>query len=215
MTAFHGFVFSKLHLIGTRSEGPKYVLQQFDYSELAILKQTDLWQEDPKLQKELGKKVTLEGKLTEAGLIYDHFSPYVPEKLPLGNVQQLEVDLILEANPICLDRVPTKSLLRPYKITLTVRWPYRSIWRGQCPTSQLYDIFVEYEGNSLWQWSKNRFFLQVQTPVSIQGGSPYAFAETWVIDPATIQTEGTYTIRAVFIASGQEVTKDVVIKFAN
>ena len=43
MNEFHGFIFSKLHLIGSKSEGPNYFLQQFDYSELPLAKQAQLW----------------------------------------------------------------------------------------------------------------------------------------------------------------------------
>jgi len=38
MSEFHGFMFSKLHLIGSKSEGPRYLLQQFDYSEIHVAK---------------------------------------------------------------------------------------------------------------------------------------------------------------------------------
>jgi hypothetical protein len=33
MERFDGYLFSKLHLIGSKSEGPTYFLQQFDYKE--------------------------------------------------------------------------------------------------------------------------------------------------------------------------------------
>jgi len=78
MNEFHGFLFSKLHLIGSKSEGPTYFLQQFDYSEIAITKQTHLWEQDPRLQEHLGSKITIDGKLVSGCLNYEKVRPYSP-----------------------------------------------------------------------------------------------------------------------------------------
>ena len=59
-------------------------------------------------------------------------------------------------------------------------------------------------------------FAEVITPVSIPGGSEFhEFAEIWKINPDDIVSEGIYTARALFVASGQEVTKDFEIRFAH
>jgi hypothetical protein len=70
MEKFEGFLFSKLHLIGSRSEGPIYNLQHWDYSEIKIKKKTNLWEEDPELQKFLGKKVVIEGEKESDEITY-------------------------------------------------------------------------------------------------------------------------------------------------
>ena len=72
---FRGFLFSKLQGFGTKSEGPIYFLQQSDLTELMIEKQTQLWQEDPHLQKYLGSKVKINGKLVSGCLKYEKVDP--------------------------------------------------------------------------------------------------------------------------------------------
>ena len=58
-------------------------------------------------------------------------------------------------------------------------------------------------------------FAEVVTPISIPGGSDFhEFPEVWKINPADIVSEGIYTAGALFIASGQEVTKEFEIRFA-
>lgn len=104
-------------------------------------------------------------------------------------------------------------LLQQLDLVLSVEWPYRSIWTGQCPTSQLYDFFIERNGEIVTWWSRNLSFPQVITTVRIPGGSPKPFPVQWVFSAIDIQHEGPYTMRAKFIASGQEVTKNFNIKF--
>ena len=58
-----GFLFMKLGNIGTRSEGPQYFLQKWDYAEIAIAKKALLFQSDPKLQPLVGHKVKLTGSM--------------------------------------------------------------------------------------------------------------------------------------------------------
>jgi len=96
----------------------------------------------------------------------------------------------------------------PLVLSLGVEWPYRSIWHGVCPTSQIYDFWVQRSGKTLWQWSNGHVFAQHVTPVSISGGAWHEFRETWNIDPASISESGRYTARARFIASGQEAVCD-------
>ena len=214
MTQFHGFIFSKLHLIGSKSEGPSYFLQQFDYSEVPLAKQVELWQEDPDLQNVLGTKVTIAGNIVDGKLQYDKIKPYVPGSAE-EEEHRLKIRLQPEAEEIWLNKMPPSPAAKPFKLTLEVEWPYRSIWKGICPTSQIYDFFVEFEGKRIWQWSQGKFFLQALTPVAIPGGSPHAFSETWLIEPDTIQSEGIYTLRGLFIASAQEIEEQIQIKFAS
>ncbi len=78
MNEFHGFLFSKLHAIGSKSEGPTYFLQQFDYKEIEIEKKTHPWEQDPDLQKYLASKITIAGELVSGHLRYDKVKPYSP-----------------------------------------------------------------------------------------------------------------------------------------
>ena len=215
MSEFNGFLFSKLHLIGSKSEGPSYSLQQFDYSEIPIAKHAELWEQDPNLQKALGSKVTIGGKLSAGKLQYNSITPYSPPKAAGEKEQRLKVDLKLETEELWLNKMPPSPPPRPFKIALEVEWPNRSVWKGICPTSQIYDFFVEFEGQRIWQWSQGKFFLQALTPVAIPGGSPHTFSETWIIEPEKIQSEGLYTVCGLFIASGQETEKQLQIRFAH
>ena len=77
-TTFHGFLFSKLQSIGTRSEGPGYFLQTFDGREIPIIKHASPWQPDPELQRYVGIKVTIEGELLGEAITYRVIKPYEP-----------------------------------------------------------------------------------------------------------------------------------------
>ncbi|MBU0501363.1 MAG: hypothetical protein KJ558_00985 [Gammaproteobacteria bacterium] len=219
MKAFQGFLFSKLQAIGTRSEGPGYYMQQFDYCEIPIAKQAEPWREDPLLQQALSTKVSISGKIADGELHYDAINPYSPPTGTEADVEaelpSLKITLIPEAGELWLDLMPPSPPPRPFKITLELEWPYRSIWQGICPTSQLYDFFVEFDGKCIWQWSEGRAFMDVLTPVAIPGGSPHPFTEIWIIEPGTLPAEGLYTIRGLFIASGQEAERQVQIRFAH
>ncbi|MCK4732223.1 MAG: hypothetical protein KAT65_07170, partial [Methanophagales archaeon] len=65
---------------------------------------------------------------------------------------------------------------------------------------------------TIWTWSQDRAFAQIITPVYIPGGDFHEFPEVWKVNPEDIVSEGTYTARAIFIASGQEVSKDFEVK---
>jgi hypothetical protein len=70
VTVFNGYLFSKLAAIGTKSEGPKYFLQQADYHELVVCKKVEHWQKDPVLHPHLDFKVVIEGELLPDGIHY-------------------------------------------------------------------------------------------------------------------------------------------------
>jgi len=65
MTRFDGYLFSKLQMIGTRSEGPAYYIQQWNYMELPIIKKAKLHKTDPKLHSHIGQRVSITGKMTD------------------------------------------------------------------------------------------------------------------------------------------------------
>lgn len=209
---FDGYLFSKLHLIGSKSEGPTYYLQQFDYKEIVVNKQVYLWQEDPTLHKFLAKKVTVEGEIKDSRIEYKSIRDHKPGPPP----KQLVVKLKLSTDILHIMKKSPKT--RPSQclgLKLMVKWPYRSIWEGHCPTSQLYEFTIEYLDKIIWRWSENKFFTQALTPVRIPGGRFHEFEENWVIKPDDAMSEGSYTARTLFIASGQEALEKFQIKFLN
>ncbi len=215
MGKYNGFLFSKLGGIGSKSEGPTYFLQQFDYKEIMVIKKVPLWKEDPSLQKFLGKKVTIEGKMNNMGIVYEKIIDYKPTKEDTEK-KGLNLDLKLGADILWVNKMPRGSEpSQSMALTLLVQWPWRSVWQGHCPTTQTYDFSIEHKGKVIWRWSHGKFFGKIVTPVSISGGVFKKFAEeVWPINPHEIQSEGTYEARALFIASGQEISKNFEIKFA-
>lgn len=72
MNTFNGYLFAKLANIGTRSEGAEYYLQQPDYTEVRVIKQVNLWEEDPVLHPLLANKVEITGTLIDdEGIKYE------------------------------------------------------------------------------------------------------------------------------------------------
>lgn len=215
MKKIHGYLFSKLDNIGSKSEGPAYHLQQFDYTELEVMKQANLWQEDPVLHPLIASKVTLIGDVRPDGIMYEQAHPYTPDDLS-GTLQKLQVALILEDDTLWIDKMPgSANTEQTMALTLSVTWPFRSIWESQCPTTQRHDFWIEYQGNTLWRWSDGQVFADVITPVKIPGGSPHKFTEVWPVNTAAITDEGIYTAHAVHIASGITVSDTFKIKFAH
>lgn len=97
MAQFDGYLFSKLALIGTKSEGPAYFLQQWDYREFPVEKRSYPWKPDPQLHSFLNKKVTIAGVIGEGGIHYYRVTDLAEEAEKLSPEQQegLKVDLQL------------------------------------------------------------------------------------------------------------------------
>jgi hypothetical protein len=225
---FHGYLFAKLDNIGSESEGPEYFLQQWDdqgnTNDIPIHKKVGLWEVDPELHQYLAWKVTIVGELKEEKIHYEEIKGDEPPPWPPN---ELELDLTIEGQhyneaegALWIDKQPSHNgppaPLRTLNITLHVEWPYRSIWHGQCPTSQLYDFFLEDpQGKVIWQWSKSMMFMQKITAVNIWGGPPVEFPVTWYYFGDAIEKMGTYAVRSQFIAADQEVSKQFEIKFAD
>lgn len=218
MDRFDGYLFSKLHLIGSKSEGPIYILQRWDYSEHQVIKKTMPWQEDPNLHKFLDKKVTIEGAFGQDGIRYETISVLssTPKVVPDEAVpNKLEVSVKPEKEVLWVNKMPPQPKPQSMNLTLSVQWPYRSIWHGVCPTSQIYDFFVEKDGQMIWQWSKGRMFSMIVTPVNVSGGSPIEYTVRWDFSSDQIQAEVDYLARAVFIAARQEAATAFQVKFAS
>lgn len=222
MKKFDGYLFSKLDKTGSKSEGPVYILQQWDYTEIPVVKKVELWKEDPKLHEFLGKKVTIEGVLREKEIHYEKIEGFLDPNEPGEKLLDIELKLQLKEDGVLwINKMPSPEPLPPpirnMQITLLVRWPHRSIWRSTCPTSQLYDFFIEDpDSNVIWQWSKCMRFVFKQTAVSIPGDLNFTeLPVTWNFFNNAIESIGTYTARAVFIASEQKVSKEFEVRFAH
>lgn len=215
MDKFDGYLFSKLHLIGTKSEGPEYILQCFNYSELPIVKKTNLWEQDPALHNFLGKKITIEGKTTNSGIEYKKISDYKVTRNK-ADKEPLDVDLKLESEILWVNKQPGVNSIsqQSFQLSLLVKYPLRGMWNGITSTSQIYDFIIEYKDKTIWRWSEGKQFLQYNMPIQLIGGHIYEYPESWVFNPKTIESEGTYTVRGIFIASRQEIVKKFQVKFA-
>ena len=212
---FDGYLFAKLGAIGTKSEGPIYLLQQNDYHELSVQKHVPRWKEDPALHKLLGKKVTLLGKYTASGIDYDSASEQT-DVVPGDHANRLVVSLGTESDTLWIYKTagPGKHHQR-FGLTLSVQWPYRSIWKGQCPTSQLYEFRIRTRDHEVWRWSTGHVFAQMVTPVAIPGGGPVLYSVFWDVDPSQIQAPGEYIAEASFLASGQAIQAHFKVGFAH
>ncbi len=211
---FDGYLFSKLDRIRSKSEGPEYFLQQFDYQEYPVIKKAHPWLKDETLHPFLNKKVTIEGDMAISGIVYESVRDYKPRRSRDEN--PLTVALELESDVLWVNKMPPgPNPSQSFELTLVVNWPYRGTWQGRCPTSQLYDFWINCEGETIWRWSDGKVFLPVVTPINLLGGRDHRFTEVWSFKPESIELEGSYTAGALFIASGQEVTKDFTVKFAH
>lgn len=77
---FNGFLYEVLDAIGTEDEGPIYFLQQFNGTDLPILKKATKGREDDTLQTLIGKKVTIEGNMLGQSIEYKRIAPYTAAK---------------------------------------------------------------------------------------------------------------------------------------
>ncbi|MGB8601718.1 MAG: hypothetical protein WCD42_05920 [Rhizomicrobium sp.] len=77
---FNGFLYEVLDAIGTEDEGPIYFLQQFNGTDLPILKKAAKDREDDTLQGLIGKKVTIEGNMLGQSIEYKRIGPYAATK---------------------------------------------------------------------------------------------------------------------------------------
>ncbi len=70
LETYIGYLFSQTERIGTRSEGPEYYLR-IDGKEIHVIKNAELWEEDPILQKMIDRKVWISGNLVDGELFYE------------------------------------------------------------------------------------------------------------------------------------------------
>ena len=70
-----GYLVSRTERIGTKSEGPEYYLRLEDGREIHVIKNADLWKEDPRLQEKVGVEVWVLGTLVDGEMIYKEVNP--------------------------------------------------------------------------------------------------------------------------------------------
>ena len=85
------------------------------------------------------------------GIRYDKITDLSKEAtiLPDEPRENLKLDLELGfGGTLVVRKGPSAPPSQEMDLTLNVEWPYRSIWRGECPTTQLYDFLIERGGQS-------------------------------------------------------------------
>lgn len=217
LKVFEGYLFAKLARLGSKSEGPEYYLQMKDGKELLVLKKTELWEEDPALEEFLGERVEILGEWVEKGIEYKRVKlvsqPW--RQLNVSIQAALPNDILWVAREPGPKDVRFPQPLRSMKLALEVEWPYRSIWRGECPTTQLFDFWIYGpDGRELWQWSESMIFVDEPIVVEVPGGAPHHAKVVWCFYDHAIPAAGEYLIRAIFLPSGQKVEKVFEVKFA-
>jgi len=213
---FTGNLFTKMENVGSKSEGPGYYLKLKDKTEMKIKKDAELWQEDPYLQRFVGTCIVIDGTMEGGMLNYEQI-------LSCDLIEDTELTLMtdlrlgIEENVLWVDKMPGFDPQKKQKmdLTLRVKWPYRSIWKGKCITSQIYNFEIRKGKKVIWRWSDDKKFNKMITTVEIPGGEFIEYPVVWTFSPNDIESEGSYTAWAIFIASEQEVSKNFEIKFAH
>ncbi len=230
MEKFNGFIFAKLAQIGTRYEGPEYFLQIFEKekntTEIPIRKKSQLWEIDHQLHQFLAQKVAIKGQLKNKSIIYEEIERFGSTSPEPEN--QLELSLkfegrmfseakqVLYVNKMVSPITPPPPLPEVLRITLHYKWPGQSNYRKSCPTSQFSDFVIkDPNGNTIWQWSNSILFLDKETAFELRGNHEYSFPVEWNYFSNAVAISGEYLVIASFIATGQEVSKILEIKFAH
>ncbi|KIX13928.1 BsuPI-related putative proteinase inhibitor [Dethiosulfatarculus sandiegensis] len=211
MAVFEGYLFSKLHLIGSKSEGVSYFLQLSDYEEVYVTKKAVLWQQDEVLHPYLNQKVSIKGELVQGALQYEEISPLGYLGIRTDRQEGMEVELAAKPAIIYLPKEGETPFL-PLTMTLSAIWTKRSVWHGLCPTSQIYDFWAEFNGKEIWRWSADRVFMPVVTQVVMTGHVPYHYSESWLIPPEAISEPGTLMLNGIYIPTGQEDSLGIQVK---
>lgn len=219
MQDFHGYLFTNLEAVGTKSEGPVYFLQVFDRQTIRrvkVLKEVYPWEKDPTLHPFLDQKITILGDSQQDCIACRGIRADVPHA-PQVDPELLELTLRLDPeapNPLYVNKMPPGPNTTHLELTLIVKWPYRSIWWSLCPTSQVYDFFISDEDGVMKKWSDDQVFLARETPIRLIGEKEYAFTEVWELGSDIFADEGTYMATARFVAGGQSIEKRFEVKFA-
>jgi hypothetical protein len=229
MKTFKGFLFAKLERIGTRSEGPEYYLQflgeNADTKDFHIQKQSELWKIDPQLHPFLAQKVTIKGDIKDSIIQYEEITTVASSQTEPVNPLQLNLKLegdsydesqqLLWINRMSSPITPPPPVPKVLLIKLQYKTPGEDNFRGECPSTQFFEFIIkDPDGNSIWKWSNSLMFLQRQSGFELRGNQEYEFPVEWHYFTNAITNAGKYTVVASFLATGQEVSKILEIKFA-
>lgn len=217
MKKLEGYLFSKMAAFGTRSEGRIYLLQFFDYKEVKIKKGNDLSPVDPQLDSYLDCKVRIEGDVVNDEIVYQKIGALPPQ----DGTQKLHLSLTLALleNVLWVNKMPPISTaldaLKSTELKLFISWPHIGMWSGECPTNQLYEFeILDPAKKVIWTWGSCLKFVKKATKVEVRGDHGISFSVKWPYFDAAIEKQGAYTARAKFMASGDVVEKEFVVRFA-
>jgi len=215
---FTGYLYARLENLGSKSEGPAYYLQTEREGDLKVNKKVHPWEVDPALHAHLGERVRLFGGRAGDGIDYERITDLDLQERTL----EVELALGLKGKTLWINK-KTSALplrfppeVREVELTLAVRWPFESVWKGQTPTTQLYDFWVQGpEGKECWRWSEGMRFLEEPTRVEVWGGEARTVTVRWAFFEETIRQPGEYIAHARFLPSGQEVCRRFEVKMAD
>ncbi len=217
-SSISGYLFARLENLGSKSEGPVYYLQTERDGDVRINKKTHSWEVDPALHAHLGERVRLFGALKNDAFDYERITDLDLRERSL----QLELLLGLKDKTLWIHKkasaLPVRfpPEMREMELTLAVRWPFESVWKGQAPTSQLFDFWIEGpEGKECWRWSRCVQFLEEPTRVEVWGGQAVRVSVRWAFFEEAIRRSGEYIAHARFLPTGQEVCRRFEVRMAD
>lgn len=131
------------------------------------------------------------------------------------NKKGLIYSLMGKPDPLWINKaLPVEEEHPIFNVTFTVQWPNRSVWEGECPTSQEFEFVIRRKGFHKIVWSEGLLFPPVKTPIFIPGPTTRIYKAQWMLNSDDFLEEGMYTLEATFIATGNKVKKDFEVKFA-
>lgn len=214
MKDLEGYLFSKLHLIGSKSEGPVYYLQTPGYSEVKINKQALPWDKDKVLHDVLGSWVKITGECGSDGTIsYSNVEQRIGV-LRDAIVEPVTIEILCLGNPIVVNKQPMigerprQSFMAQVIVTNTLDIVLEDYHSSPLPIQV---SLKDPEGRSVVHfpeqviWLVSSIKLPPQTPVS------YTVLVPIIPDKFTI--EGEYSLTGLYLPRELEVSIPVEVKF--
>jgi hypothetical protein len=214
MKEFEGYLFSRLHLIGSKSEGPVYYLQTPSYSEVKINKQAQSWAKDKILHDVLDSWVKVTGELEEdVSITYANVEQRIGV-LRDSIVEPVKVEVLCLVNPIVVNKQPiigespSQSVIVQVIVTNTLDIALEDYHSSPLPIQvSLKDpkgqIVAHFPDKVIWLMT--RIPLPAKTPVTYTGLLP--------INPNKFAIEGEYSLSGKYLPRGLEESIPVEVKF--
>ncbi|MGD8455258.1 MAG: hypothetical protein PVF83_02650 [Anaerolineales bacterium] len=122
--------------------------------------------------------------------------------------------LTVEPDPLVINKMPPSPEKPVLHIEFEIQWPFRSVWKGECPTSQTVEFEISRRGFDSLTWSQEMglMFLEVVTPIYIPGPSSNITRVEWELDPDKFDDSGAYLLTATFLATGHMETQNFEIE---